>query len=326
MSPILATPTDLLAADLPTEAPRCDWMDTLARLAALQHGVVAGWQALTMGVDEIWLRHAVRRKYLHVVGEGLYAVGHANLSRRGRAVVAVLRAGPGSAISHVSAARLWELVEQAQDGPIHVSLGARRGLSSNDEVIVHRPRHLLADDVCEHRGVPVTTPERTLLDLLPDSSVGQTTRMLEQMVTQLRRSPDDLHAWGHQVRRAQGLPKLHAALDHVVGPKVLRSELERRFRTLCQHAGLPMPETNVRLGRWEVDVLWRRLGVAVELDSWRWHGGRWQFHRDREKGLAISRAGFELLRLTWPQVKDESREVVDTLRVVLARAETRLAA
>jgi very-short-patch-repair endonuclease len=61
----------------------------------------------------------------------------------------------------------------------------------------------------------------------------------------------------------------------------------------------------------------------VELDSWRWHGGRWQFHQDRRKGLAISRAGFELIRISWPQLKHDPAMVVEALGYALARGKER---
>lgn len=319
MSPVLSSTSTFEEHGIATDRERPDWDAGLAELAGLQHGVVASWQAHTLGIDRAWIARAVRRKRLHPITESVYAVGHPAVSRRGRAIAAVLRGGEGTVVSHLSAARLWGLVNESTEGPIHVSLGRRRGLQSSDDVTVHRPRTLGTADVTMHRGLPVTTPERTIRDLLRESSVAEVTRMLEQMVTHLDRSPDELHQWGQTLTKTPALHVLHDALDEVVAPVVLRSELERRFRTLCQHAGLPLPETNTRIVGWEVDAAWRLHGVAVELDSWRWHGGRWQFHRDRRKGLALSRAGFELLRLTWPQIKHESREVIETLQIVLER-------
>lgn len=321
MSPIYATPFDLDAAALPP-LNRPD-LEAISRLASQQHGVVARWQAMHLGYSRGWIDSAVTRQLLHPIADGVYALGHTGLSRRGVAIGALLWAGAGSALSHESAARTWRLVAESTDGPIHVSLGRRRGLASTDAIVVHRPRSLAASDLEWHRGLIVTNPERTIRDLLPSASVGEITRMLEQAVTLLGRAPDDLHRWGAGLTQVRGRDKLLRALDNVVGPAVLRSELERRFRTLCQEAGLPLPETNTRFGRWELDALWRDLAIAVELDSWRWHGGRWQFHRDRRKGLALNRAGVELVRLTWAQVKHEPSEVVDTLRVMIHRAEQR---
>ena len=47
---------------------------------------------------------------------------------------------------------------------IDVSVPARSG-KKRDGIRVHRPRHLDAADVTSHRGLPVTTVDRTLIDL-----------------------------------------------------------------------------------------------------------------------------------------------------------------
>lgn len=327
MSPIFNSHHDLAREfTLPEPGERtANDFGVLARLAGRQHGAIARWQASSLGLDSWWIDEQLKMRRLHGITDAVYAVGHPALSRRGRAVAALLRAGEGSAISHVSAARMWGLVSAGTDGSIHVSLGRRQGLESTADITVHRPRSLPPEDRTVHRGVPVTTPERTIRDLLAKSSVAQITRMLEQAVTVLGRDPDALHAWAKTLKNVRGLAKLREALDHVVGPTLIRSELEAAFRSLCQTYGLPMPETNVELGRWEVDAVYRELAIAIELDSWRFHGGRWQFHHDRRKGLALNRMGYEVVRLTWAQIKREPEEVAATLRVVLARATSRAA-
>lgn len=294
----------------------------LAAIARDQHGAVTRAQLLGLGYSDTMVTRRLKRS-LWPVAPGVYAVGHPRLSRRGRGTAALLYAGAGSALSWWTAARVWEMVAQSTDGPFHVSVPDRRTLSKVPGLMVHRPANLAPDDLATHRGVRVTTPERVLLDVLPTTPVVELSRMLEQTVVKVGRSPDDLHAWGTGLTNVAGHAKLLRALDEIAGPAVIRSELESRFRSLCQEAGLPLPHTNYRLGRWEVDAVWVDHGVAIELDSWRWHGGKWQFHQDRRKGLAISRAGYELIRLTWPQLKHDSREVVDALRFALARGAAR---
>lgn len=257
------------------------------------------------------------------MAHGVYAVGHPGLGRRGRGAAALLHAGEGAGLSHWSSARVWGMVGRSLEGEIHVSVPDRRQLVPVSGVIIHRPRTLRPADIVEHRGIRLTTPERTIIDLLPSTSAARIAGMLEQMVTQLGRSPDDLHAWGHALRRVRGKSKLLRALDDVAGPAVIRSEFETLFREVCREGGLPSPLTNHHIGRHETDAVWIKERVAVELDSWRYHGGRWQFHQDRRKGLAISRAGFELIRLSWPQLKYDRAEVVEALHYALARGASR---
>lgn len=291
-----------------------------AELAARQHGVVHRDQLLALGYSRRQLSRDLANGLLHRVAESVYAVGHPGLSRRGRGLAALLHAGPQSALSHQSAERVWEIADNDGKGPIHVSIIDRRGLVAAPNTVLHRPRTLTPEDIVERRGLRVTTIERTLLDGLGCKRVPEVIRTLERVVTVHNRSPDDLHAWAAgDLGRVPGLAKLHEALDSVVGPAVIRSRLEEEFRLLCAAAGLPLPLTNVRLGRWELDVLFQQAGVVIELDSWRFHGGHWQFHRDRDKGLFLAGEGYEVIRLTWRQVTREREVVAAILHRVLTR-------
>src|SRR5205823_1650214 len=65
-----------------------------------------------------------------------------------------------------------------------------------------------------------------------------------------------------------------------------KSDLEISFFELCEEAGFPVPEVNVRVAGWEVDVLWRDERIAVELDGYRNHRSPAQVKRDRRKEMA----------------------------------------
>ena len=70
-----------------------------------------------------------------------------------------------------------------------------------------------------------------------------------------------MHSLDEQLARAQGRPTrwLRAALATLQTdePQITRSELEERFLSLILNAQLPRPETNVRVGPYEVDFFWR---------------------------------------------------------------------
>ena len=311
------------SADAPVSPPFT--LDlAVAGLAGTQRGVCSRKQLVELGLSEDQIRHRLARGSLHRVGPSVYAVGHPGISRSGRGMAALLHTGPTAALSHETGARICEMVSPSTDGPIHVSVPGRPQLVAPAGVVIHRPRVLAPADIEVRRGLRVTTPERIVIDLLPRHSVSEITRMLEQMVTVLDRSPDALHSWGTALPATPGKRKLLRALDEIAGPAVIRSEFERLFRSLCQDAGIPQALTNYRIGKWEVDAVFPDQHVAIELDSYRWHGGRWQFHRDRRKGLAISRAGFELIRLSWPQLKHERAEVAEAIQYALARGVHRL--
>lgn len=82
-------------------------------------------------------------------------------------------------------------------------------------------------------------------------------------------------------------------------------------------AGLPEPQVNVRVGRWQVDLLWPRSRPVVEVDGYASHSSRWAFERDHAKGAALRDAGYLLLRFSAKQVRDEPERTVARIRSAL---------
>lgn len=79
---------------------------------------------------------------------------------------------------------------------------------------------------------------------------------------------------------------------------------------LCRRGGLPPPETNAKVGRWEVDFLWREQRLVVETDSFAYHRGSVSFHDDHARDLDLRSEGFVVLRFTERQLEAEPRRVI----------------
>src|ERR1700679_1037990 len=88
----------------------------LAELATRQHGVVATRQLGAFGYTKSSVAKAAKVGRLHRVHRGVYAVGHRELSWKGRCMAAVLASYP-SVTSHFSAGWLWGLL-QFQPGAV----------------------------------------------------------------------------------------------------------------------------------------------------------------------------------------------------------------
>jgi very-short-patch-repair endonuclease len=84
-----------------------------------------------------------------------------------------------------------------------------------------------------------------------------------------------------------------------------RSEAEAEFLNLVRAARLPPPETNVRIGGYEVDFLWRDQRLVVEVDGFAYHGSRAAFERDRRKDADLQAAGLRTTRVTYRQIRHE---------------------
>jgi putative AbiEi antitoxin of type IV toxin-antitoxin system len=142
--------------------PRPGRDSTIATLATMQYGVVSRAQLLAAGIGPGAIATRIKRHQLHRLHRGVYAVGHTALVPLAREMAAVLACGPNACLSHLSAAWLWRLLDavvELVEVTVQGSTRRRPGLR------VHTSRLLGPDQVCRHRGLPVTTPERTLIDL-----------------------------------------------------------------------------------------------------------------------------------------------------------------
>ena len=125
----------------------------IAVVAARQYGVVTLPQLQAAGLDRSAITRRVANGQLHRLFAGVYAVGHAGLSREGRWIAAALAAGEGAALSHLSAGELYVISRFRAARIAVVSPWQRRP----DGVELHRCRNLSDRDVTAHKRIPVTT-------------------------------------------------------------------------------------------------------------------------------------------------------------------------
>jgi very-short-patch-repair endonuclease len=280
--------------------------------------VVARAQLLALGMGRGAIQLRLDAGRLHQVHRGVYAVGHRRLTREGRWMAAVLAAGPGAVLSHRSAAALCGL-RRTSRSVIEVTAPHRRRLRERIRV---RRAPLPADEVTVVDGIPVTTVARTLLDLaavLPRDQVE--TAMSEAEGRRLQDSvPLPVLVRRYPGRR--GLATVKAIIrERAVRSAITRSELESRFASFLARHGLPRPEVNapIRVGaRWiEVDCLWRRQRLVVELDGRAFHDTEDAYEADRARDRALSVAGLRVVRVTWEQLHREEPAVATDLRTLL---------
>jgi very-short-patch-repair endonuclease len=261
----------------------------VAPLAERQHGVVSITQLRAAGLGEGAIEHRVRRGRLHRIHRGVYAVGHARLTWRGRCWAAKLACGgpDAAALRHLTAAAAWDLAP-ALAGPIHVvSFGASRSMPG---VRVQRSTRA---ETTWHDGLHVTTPTQTLLDLATALSPDRLERLCHR--AEILRLPVD------PPPGAKGARRLRAALPQG-DPELTRSELEDRFLALVARAGLPRPLVNQRVLGHEVDFLWPDRRLIVETDGAATHLTASAFQEDRTRDAHLQAAGYRVVRFTWRDV------------------------
>ncbi|MGE5281137.1 MAG: endonuclease domain-containing protein [Chloroflexota bacterium] len=169
-------------------------------------------------------------------------------------------------------------------------------------------------DVTVEAGIPVTTIERTIMNLagrLDD-------RQLEHLIVDAERS--GRLDWGELQRVIEegngrkGLRRLRrvaARVDPRAADSV--SPLEIDFFSLCQSRDLPLPQVNVLVeGHW-ADFYWPKAKLVVETDGYAYHKDRASFERDHEVTVALAAAGYTVHRATYRMLKDNPKPILDLL-------------
>jgi very-short-patch-repair endonuclease len=285
-------------------------------LVRRQHGVVARWQLLEVGLNADAINHRLEKRWLHPVFAGVYAVGRPELSRHGMWMAAVLACGPSAVISHESAAALWGM--RSYSGEIVVSVPAATR-PRNPGIRVHRRTHIAAT---ARHGIPVTTPTATLIDLAAGHPRNEVEQALNEADLRGLIKLEALRKELDSTPRRPGLGKLKITIDRRTFT-FTRSALERCFLPIARRAGLPKPRTRVYVNGYEVDFYFPDLGLVVETDGGTFHRTPAQQTADRRRDQAHTAAGLTALRFTHGQVRYERGHVLDILRTVgrrLARA------
>ncbi|MCU1465204.1 MAG: hypothetical protein JWM72_1132 [Actinomycetia bacterium] len=135
----------------------------LAAVAAAQAGVFTRAQATAAGFGATQIERRVRAGVWHRMFPSVYRHASAPASVGARQWGTILWAGPGSVLSHTSAAQIWRIPVASGFAP-EVLVPATRAPRVAG-VTVHRVTRLREVDVVRVHGLPVTTPVRTLVDL-----------------------------------------------------------------------------------------------------------------------------------------------------------------
>ena len=265
----------------------------VARVAARQYGIVTVAQLHAAGLDASAIKRRVKNGRLHRVGHGVYAVGHAGLSEEAQWLAEVFVAGAGAALSHFACGKLWQ-VYRYRVPRIDVVVPARRRPKSKARI--HRCSNLDPSDVSVHKGIPVTTIPRLLVDLTDEVTKWELANVVHEAAF---RDRFDLAATRRARRRANGrhhIKRLDEAIAmHLAGSAGARSRGELRFLAALEQQRLAEPLVNTPLHGYEVDFHWPEVQLAIELDGPHHRRTRTKVE-DAKKTAAWRSGGFEVLR------------------------------
>ncbi len=215
----------------------------IALRAAQQHGVVTRAQLRSDGVSDTQIKLRLKRRLLLRLSTGVYAVGHRDLPRHGRAPAACLSAGPRAVLFDVAAASLLG-VRESNSARWDIARPQASAWKGQPGIRPHANSTFLPEDITAVDGVPVTTVARTVVDLAARHPPRTVEKVLGEMIA---RDLYDQRALDAVLAR----PYLRGAkqLEHILGRQqagttVAKSELEELLLALCDAYGIARRETS----------------------------------------------------------------------------------
>ncbi|MEA3077726.1 MAG: hypothetical protein QOF60_2634 [Actinomycetota bacterium] len=295
---------------------------TLDRLARRQHGLVTTTQLSRLGWSRGHIQHELRSDRLLVVRRSVLRTAGAPVTREQAWLAAVLASALAVVLSHLSAAMLWGLRGFPEPDAIDL-LAAGEVRARMPGVRGHRTESLPADHTTVYRSIPVTTVERTLVDVCGAvsartlrSAVNDGLRRSLVTVPRLARTVDEVPTSG----RRKIVPMVEVLRLLVPGYDAGDSDPEVDLVELLVSAGLLRPQQQVKVlaeGHVHyIDVGWLSVRCGFEYDSEEFHGSLDAMHEDRARLRRLKRAGWDI----WPVTSRTTRnEIVAIARLAFGQ-------
>lgn len=290
------------------------------RVAAGQHGVVGRYQALECGMDARTVDRCVESGRWLRVYPATYVIAGAPTSWKQKLIAATLSV-QGSVVSHRSAAALWGCPGFGT-GVVELTVPSRVDRPGTK---LHRTKSLSRREVRHLDGIPVTDPERTLIDVsavsggeLVESALDH---FLSRRYTTLQRLDARLsHLNGSGWRGTKLVKQLVSERDPRDGHA--ESRLETKLFRVLRTAKFPLPARQVPIydgdgfvGR--VDVAYPQARLIIEAQSYEFHSGKQAWTKDirRRRSLAVS--GWRVIEVTWWDLTAGRDAFLQDLRALL---------
>ena len=231
------------------------WDVRIAQLACNQFNRLSRAQLEQLGLSEKAIARQVKTGRLVIVGEGVFAVAPVlDHDDWGKWMGATLTA-PGSRLSLGWAGFAWGFWYRPS-GLITVTRPGSGGPRRLSGVIAYRSTTVAAEST-DLEGIPITTVERTLLDMSRYASDSALARGVREAVRELT-SLNALAAFALERRKRRGARRMLGVLRRYSGLPLdrARSGAEVRALEVLRNAERPMPRLNV-------DDRWRGGGPEL---------------------------------------------------------------
>ena len=294
---------------------------------AAQHWLVSREDVRRAGGSHRQAQHRLATGRWELVDDFVYRLVGAPTGWEARVLAPILSIGNGAVASHLCAAVLHEIPGFGQGTPelsIPRGLGHRRpNLRLHTSTDLDRSRSVVIN------GIPVTSAERTLLDVGRYVGDAHLLRSIEwcrrgesvdwpSLISTLRR---------HARRGRPGVARLRrVVMANAHRAEITDSDFELLVITLLLEHGLPEPVLHHRVydgDRFvaEVDLAYPELKIAIELDG-KVHLDHAVRERDLPRQNDLVLQGWTVLRFTWTRLRNRPESIVAEVRAARRAAAT----
>jgi len=297
--------------------------EVIDRSARPRSGITTAQDLASAGVTRHQVELLVTRHLIEPVQPGVYRVAGTHMSTRRDLIAACWSIEALAVASHRAGLWLWDLCDEPP--PVEISVRTEHNLGRSG-VVIHRSRDLMEAHVTVRRGVPVTKPARTLVDVgcvVSREALGEAIEraLLRRLVSVhgLRRMIDEVAARGRN-----GVGILRRALDaRALGDARPESMLEPLMARLCAHGNvegvLYQPTIRIDGRTLRPDFLIPSAMLVIEVDGLDAHGSRDAFDHDLERQNLLIAHGYQVLRYTKTPLRDPGKVSGQILRTAHAR-------
>lgn len=285
----------------------------LDRLLCDHDGVITLAQAQQAGLNRQAVYRRVRSGHWLRCSPGVYFVDDRLFTDRARIRAAVWGYGPRAVASGLAAA-WWHEITKYPPETVEVTVPAVSNPRRRYGIRTRRRDLDPADCVTRH-GLRVTALPLTVVEAAARRGGGM--KIVDAALQRHLLELSDL--WGAHLRNKgrHGSPAARRLLR--AADSGAHSEAERILITLLRQAGITGWKANQRLGRWEIDVLFRNQKIAIEVDGLAFHTDPDAFQRDRVKQNELALLGYQVLRFTWLDLTEYPERVTAEIEFAVSR-------
>jgi len=230
----------------------------LMALAAEQVRCVSKHDLRSLGYSPAAIRHRVESGWLVPVHDGVFSVGPLLATDHDARRMAATLTTPESVLSRASASDAFGFWPYRSAPGIHtITRPGDGGPELLDGIRVHRSK-TLAGETTKLRKIPITTPERTVIDIARGLNDRRIRRVVRDVVRLKLTDPSRLLAAVNRHRNRPGSMRVGLAVVRYAGLPVsrARSDAEAVALEILRDAGVPTPDLNEEIAGEEADLSW----------------------------------------------------------------------